>query len=498
MDDANRWANRFASARRWRAVMVLAIACALTTCWFHPVVALASPAAEVDGTLTRDPAASYWALLVHDAQQLSLIDWLPPLFPPISPLPDASAPTSLGLTKPSDAEAAIQVVIGLLLLALLLGLSSLPAVRRWEERLGVGQFATSVVPFIIVGALAARPSWGILTPSVLGELRPILHFAVAWFGFSIGFRFDVREVRALPAGSLRRMLSEAAIPAAFMFGAAIVLAPIAGASLVAFSTWRACAILALAAAMTGPPLMARVGRLDTSRHEADAVFSQLDEIVGVVGMILISALLRPTSTFDASAAMTWIAVQIGLGVCVGGLMLLMLRLPRRPTEFLALFIGVLALAAGLATYLSFSPLVVGFLSGATVINMYRKHADEVNATLVLMTRPVNALFLLVAGALWNVTAWQGIAVATLLVSARYAGRQVPVRWARRRALRADGAFWRKRARMTTMSVSAVVLAVSLEMADGRSAMHVAAGVLTALLVIEFWVAQTARGMAGSS
>src|SRR3954465_15227309 len=98
--------------------------------------------------------------------------------------PPPAAPTSHHTSQSTwVAIKAIGGIVGLLVLAYLGGHRR---VVRFQEQLGISGVITAGFPFVFLGAIAALPSVGVLTPDVLDNFSGILHFGLGWLGFLIG------------------------------------------------------------------------------------------------------------------------------------------------------------------------------------------------------------------------------------------------------------------------------------------------------------------------
>ena len=154
----------------------------------------------------------------------------------------------------------------------------------------------------------------------------------------------------------------------------------------------------------------------------DHLLSQLDEIVGVIGLLFVAAYFRPAGAAGWALPGTgWLFVAIGLGVAVGVLIFTMVRVPQSEGEFLAVVLGSVALGAGLAGYLYLSPIVICFIAGALVVNFPCDQRDAIFRILNHLERPIHLLFLIVAGATWDVTASKPWVIVPAFVVARVIG-----------------------------------------------------------------------------
>jgi Kef-type K+ transport system membrane component KefB len=359
---------------------------------------------------------------------------------------------------------AVQIIAGLLFLMALAYLGGHPRLIRLQTRLGISNLAAAGFPFVALGLFASHPRIGVLTGSVLDGLRPLLHFGLGWLGFIIGAQLDIRVLDRVPRGTAYLILVEAAMPFAFTAAACGVLMLAFGMSVRDPALWRNLILLGTAAAMTAPRHFH--GFANRSWREGmgvEPLLAHLDEIVGVIGLLFITAYFREANlgTWQLPAT-AWLFVSIGLGVVIGILIFAMVRVPVSNAEFLAVVLGAVAFAAGLAGYLHLSPIVICFVAGALVVNFPCEQRASIFRILNHLERPVHLLFLMIAGAVWNVGDWRGWALVPLFVIARVTGKWAGILTARTRvgALLPAG-FADQRILVSPMSSLAVALVVSM-------------------------------------
>lgn len=323
---------------------------------------------------------------------------------------------------------AIKVIGGLVALLVLAYLGGHRRVVRFQERLGVSGVITAGFPFVALGLIASRPSIDILTPEVIERLRPVLQFGLGWLGFLIGAQLDARVLDRVPKGTAYLIMLEALGPFA-------ITAASCGAVMIALGllwtdggVWRDVILLGAAAAMTAPRKFR--GFANRTWHEGkgvDVLLGQLDELVGVVGLLFITAYFRDqTSSTWTVPSTAWIFISLGLGVAIGILIFAMVRVPVSNAEFLAVVLGGIAFASGLAGYLRLSPIVICFLAGVLVTNFPNEQRDSIFKILHHLERPVQMLFLIIAGAVWQPDDWRGWALAPLFVAGRVVGKYAGV------------------------------------------------------------------------
>lgn len=402
----------------------------------------------------------------------------------------------------SSSVFAIKVIGGLVALLVLAYLGGNKQVVRFQERLGISGVITAGFPFVLLGALASMPSIGILNAEVLSRLRPVLHFGLGWLGFIIGAQLDIRVLDRVPKGTAYLILVEALGPFA-------ITATGAGIAMVSFGmelddpvTWRNMIILGTCAAMTAPrKFRGFANRVWHEGRGVDVLLGQLDELVGVVGLLFITAYFREDiATTWQLPDTAWVFVSLGLGVAIGVLIFAMIRVPVSNAEFLAVVLGAIAFAAGLAGYLHLSPIVICFIAGVLVTNFPNDQRESVFRILNHLERPVHLLFLMVAGALWSITDWRGWALVPLFAAGRVIGKWVGVIASKT----AVGSFLPKsfadeRSLVTPLSGLSIALVLSLEAlyarADDRTVDSVSlqwmiTAVIGGAIVAELLVART--------
>ncbi|MBA3452654.1 MAG: hypothetical protein H0T42_06085 [Deltaproteobacteria bacterium] len=317
---------------------------------------------------------------------------------------------------------------GLIVLLVLAYLGAHRRVVRFQERLGVSGVITAGFPFIALGLIAGLAPVGILTGQVLENLRPVMFFGLGWLGFIIGAQLDIRVLERVPKGTAYVIIAEA-------IGPFVVVGVGCGAVMLAFGSswrdptvWRDAILLGTAAAMTAPRRFRGFANRTWREHRgADVLLGQLDELVGVIGLIFITAYFRPSVAGVWQMPSTaWVFVSLGVGVAIGTLIFAMIRIPTSNAEFLAVLLGGIACAAGFAGFLDLSPIVVCFIAGVLVTNFPNDQRENIFRILRHLERPVHLMFLIIAGAVWTVSDWRGWVLVPVFVAARVLGKWLGV------------------------------------------------------------------------
>ena len=331
-------------------------------------------------------------------------------------------PPSLGAAKKEDAGRVLLSIAGLLAVLVLAYVAANPRVRRLERAIGLSSAITAGFPFVALGLIARHPRIGILTDDALEALQPLLHFGLGWLGFLTGARFDVRAADTAPKNTGLVVALQTSAPFAVVLVACGAMMLALGLPWDDATFLRDAIVLATAAAMTSPVAMRLIARPEAGRHPL--VFaSELDEIAGIVGLALLAAYFRPRfldATWEIPGT-AWLFVTLGMGLTIGTVVYVVLRRPSTSAEFLAVALGSVAFAAGMATYLSLAALVVCFVAGVVVTNLPGEHREPLRDTLQQLERPIYLVFLVLAGALWDVADWRGWALMGVFIVARITG-----------------------------------------------------------------------------
>jgi hypothetical protein len=391
----------------------------------------------------------------------------------------------------------LRTVVGLLALLTLAYLGGHRRVRALEERLGLSQVITAGLPFIVLGAVARQPSVGVLTNGVLAELGPLLRLALGWLGFLAGFRFDLgvagertrrasrpslehidvahtphERVSSLPlhfrAAQTRSMFSLAAGRAVIAFvviGAAMALALFALEGfdvrlLSAPTFYRDAALFGVVGALASGTPRPEDPHAPHTRTRL-VVLRRVQDIVGVVGLLLITAYFRSSDgvTFWQLPGTAWLLLALGLGTTIGFVAYVVLaRAKNADAEAMVLLLGTVAFTAGIAGYLRLSPLVVCFLAGLIVANLPAGRQPTTLAVLERVERPIYLIFLVVAGALWIVPSVYGWLLMIAFVVMRLLGQSLGLVWARRNGMDASDTRSALESPMGALSIAVVISA----------------------------------------
>jgi Kef-type K+ transport system membrane component KefB len=327
-----------------------------------------------------------------------------------------------GESLPPAPISVLRAIIGFVALLVLAYLGGHPQVRQLERQLNIAHVMTTGLPFLLIGLIASQPSLGILTPTVLGEIGPLLPLGLGWIGFVVGSRFDAREIDQLPDGLSTAVFLITAIPLVCLFAACAMAILLADPQLTTSDVIRDALLLGTAGAMaarSAPHFL----RFFSPEHKVSQRLVRLiefEQLAGIFGVMMVSAYYRPTGTLVAwhLPGTAWLFITIGIGTTMGVVLYAVLTRINKDPQFTAVLLGTVAFTAGMASFLRLSPLAVCFIAGAIVINIGGAWKQQVREVFERLERPVYFLFMVIAGALWRPWEWQGWVLMAVFVTAR--------------------------------------------------------------------------------
>jgi len=317
-----------------------------------------------------------------------------------------------------------RVVIALAVAVSLAVLGAHPRVLRWERRFGLTVLATSGFPFLLLGILFRE--LGVLTNDVLTDMRPLFELGLGWIGLTIGTNLDLRRFDRMPGAFAPVIALASLLPivcAAVACSLTLAwLGVVPGRGLV-----RDGLILMACAAVSAPANLDLLLRRWQSSMALVREVTRVDQLAALAILGFLAVYFRPdrTVTLWHLPRSGWFLMTLGLGVLLGVVIYLLVRNVKHRTEELALLLGGVALASGMAGYLALSVAVVCALAGAVLINV--QSSDTLVRTLREVERPIYFLFLFVVGAAWRPDEWQGWILGLAFALSRGYGKVLAAR-----------------------------------------------------------------------
>ena len=298
-----------------------------------------------------------------------------------------------------------------------------PIARRIQARLGFAQLVVAGLPFVALGMIARAPAVNVLSDDLLSRLSPFLALALTVVGLRLGLRVDVPHLLATP-----RAVATLAVSRFALGGSLVFLAVVAGSEGIAGfqdpAVVRRAAVLAIAGTVTS---IAITRGLSGLRATEDIPLTEravrLGELIAIGGLLVLGAYVRPgdgaVERVTALPPELWLLTAVGLAAVLGILMFQLLRDPAaQGDDAPVLAIGAVAVVAGVASYLGFSPLAIGALVGIVLGQLAGAGRDALEAAFDRYQRAVYGVLLFVLGALALPLTGHAFVVAALFVIVR--------------------------------------------------------------------------------
>lgn len=276
--------------------------------------------------------------------------------------------------------------------------------RHRRAALGLDPVTAPAVVFLPLGYLLGPAGLGLMTPSVIGYLDPVVSIALAALGSFAGLasgdvisRPRLAALSAVEAGVTLLVVGGVAFGLLAAWGVPTVLPPL---------------VLALCLGLAASPSSAPALQVD---HPAARV-ADLDDLVPVVGVAILLAIVAP-----GPGGWLLLVVTAAIGVSVGIVAALLLRDRQPPAERVVVVVGLLCLLGGAAAYAAVSPLAAGFAAGAWWRWRARHAGQVVLADLQRLHHPLVVL-LLVAGGAISAFSRQALWLTAALVLSRLLGK----------------------------------------------------------------------------
>jgi hypothetical protein len=265
---------------------------------------------------------------------------------------------------------------------------------RTRAALGLEPLTAPAVVFVPIGVLLGPHALGLVTPSLIGHLEPVLAVALAALGVFVGTALDVRTRgtrRLFAAASLESLITVAVVGSASWF--VLNRWALATETDVVLVAWMLAAAAAVSAAGVPDEGAGAAERLATR-------VADLDDAGAVVVGAVVAATIAGESP-GAAARSVLLTIVVGLLAGLAGWLLF--ERARSAAERGVFVLGSLALLGGAADYVRCSPLLAGMVAGLAWA-LLPGHADSIVRTDVgRFQHPLVLLLLISAGVLIDVT-----------------------------------------------------------------------------------------------
>ncbi len=319
----------------------------------------------------------------------------------------------------------MKIIIFFIALFGLAYLGSLYFGRKDQKRKGSASVSLLGAEFLFLGLFLGPNALDILNYEVLQQLKPILALGIGWVGYLFASQLNLQDLRKFSRGFF--MMSIAPAATAFVLILGLLLAALSfGQARIHSLDLYAIAILAAAGAITSPTVLA----FNSSRlRSSQAAFRMIYFISSLDGLWMMIPVTGATILFifftidnqPILVRLLWAFSSIFMGIAMGYFLRFLLRLKFSQKEFLLIAIGFVILGSGIAHFIGVSPLLLNFFSGLVLANT-NEYKSQMHEMLAKYEKIFYLLFLLLAGAMWQIPGEVTLPFLGLYMIARVMGK----------------------------------------------------------------------------
>jgi Kef-type K+ transport system membrane component KefB len=300
--------------------------------------------------------------------------------------------------------------------------------RRTFTRLPMGArlFFLTGTEYIFVGFALGGRMTGVLDDATVRSLSPLFSLGLGTVGLILGIQLEAKKLAGIPARYFRMTAVQALVtmlvvfPPAFLFLRAHLVGSVRAAlpGALVLATTAACTSQAGLALLVREYGLRRTRVLELLRY-----LSSLDAVMAVTVFGFAFCLLKahPLLGFDLGTSVQWFALSLALGAAMGCFLHLLTGVRCTEGEMLIFVVGTVVFAAGIASWLGISPLLVSMFAGITATNLPGSKTRILNL-LARLEKPFYVTFLVLAGAVWLPGSAWAVPLAALYVALRLAGK----------------------------------------------------------------------------
>ncbi|MFW5648234.1 MAG: cation:proton antiporter [Candidatus Alkaliphilus sp. MAG34] len=280
-----------------------------------------------------------------------------------------------------------------------------------------------VTGYLVAGLLIGPSLLKLLNPQDIESFSVISEFALAAIAFSIGSEFELKTILKIGKDILIIALAEVVGAILLVF---LVTYFVFGQSFI-FSI-----ILATTAAATAPAATIMVIRQYRAHGPLTGTILPVVALDDALGIMIFGISISIAKLITGSASVSFLQIigapsievigSLVLGLLLGSILTYIANRAKSREGLLSMILASITIGSGLASYLTFSPLLTCMMLGATVVNLSEK-SNRVFSVINDFTTPVYLLFFALAGAGLDLRAFFGVgALGIGYVLARAGGK----------------------------------------------------------------------------
>ena len=283
----------------------------------------------------------------------------------------------------------------------------------------VNYFFYSGFVYIFLGIALGTSGWDILSSSILSGLTPLIGLGLGWVGFLFGFQLETKYLKRFPGKYIS--LSFLQFLFVFLLGGFVfsLFLKLLYPEEQVYMLYGMAAALGLLLSLNSPTLLNMASRVIPARgsyYYLARFLVSVSGFWGIVGLVLILSFWH--FPFFESEVVFKGAVFLLAGTIFPVLLgILFHRLTKKKSseeQMLIYLLGLVFFVSGAAFYFNLPPLYLSMVLGITFSNLTKIH-EKLYPLLISTEKPLYIIFLILIGALWEVTLDYRIAILIALM-----------------------------------------------------------------------------------
>ncbi len=270
----------------------------------------------------------------------------------------------------------------------------------------VNYFSYSGFIYIILGFALGRSGLGVLGPSLLTGLTPLISLGLGWVGFLFGFQLEAKYLKRFPRKYIN--LSFLQFLFVFLFGGVaffLMLKPIYT-SEPGFLLYGMAVALGLLISLNSPTLLSMASNFIPERGSyfyLSRFLVSVSGFWGIIGLALLSSFWH-FPFFESKIILKgggFLFLSTIFPILIGFLFHFLTKKRVSEEQMLVYLIGLVFFVSGAAFYFNLPPLYLSMVLGITFSNLTKTH-EKLYPLLLSTEKPLYIIFLILIGALWKV------------------------------------------------------------------------------------------------
>jgi Kef-type K+ transport system membrane component KefB len=283
----------------------------------------------------------------------------------------------------------------------------------------VNYFFYSGFIYIFLGLSLGHSGWDILSSSILTGLTPLIDLGLGWVGFLFGFQLETKYLKRFP----RKYISLSFLQFGFVFltggfGFFLVLKLLYPQEQV-YLLYGMASAFGLLLSLNSPTLLNMASRVIPERGNYYYLARFLASVSGFWGIVGLVVLLSFWHFPFFESQVLWkggafLLLSTLFAAILGAIFHYLTKKRTSEEQMLVYLLGLVFFVSGIAFYFNLPPLYMSMVLGITFSNLTKIH-EKLYPLLLSTEKPLYIIFLVLIGALWEVSVDHRVVILVLLM-----------------------------------------------------------------------------------